>query len=181
MKLAGELDDFPDVPVFAVAAVCPTIDLERCVQRDRAPPEHSVPVQLRPQSPRPHAAEGRALARGLRPQPARSHLDDSSIRRCLHGAASWLRRRGQLLRACKRTSRGTPHSRPDAHPRGGGRPVRSAGSVLAIPPLADNPHVLVVVSPHGGHCGFISEPSPGDDGYWAETAAMTFFERVRPR
>ena len=32
IKLAGELAEHPDVPVFAVVAVSPTIDLERCVR-----------------------------------------------------------------------------------------------------------------------------------------------------
>ena len=32
MKLAGELAATPDLPVRAVAAVGPTIDLERCVR-----------------------------------------------------------------------------------------------------------------------------------------------------
>ena len=40
--------------------------------------------------------------------------------------------------------------------------------------FARNPHVTVVTTPHGGHCGFISEPRPGDDGYWAEYAAVEF-------
>jgi predicted alpha/beta-fold hydrolase len=35
--------------------------------------------------------------------------------------------------------------------------------------LTSNPNVTLVLTRHGGHCGFITEPSPGDDGYWAET------------
>jgi uncharacterized protein len=36
------------------------------------------------------------------------------------------------------------------------------------PRVTGNPHVTVAVSTHGGHCGFIGEPSGEDDGYWAE-------------
>ena len=40
---------------------------------------------------------------------------------------------------------------------------------FADPAVTSNPNVEVVLTRHGGHCGFISEPAPGDDGYWAET------------
>ena len=40
---------------------------------------------------------------------------------------------------------------------------------FADPAVTSNPCVKVVLTPHGGHCGFITEATPGDDGYWAET------------
>jgi predicted alpha/beta-fold hydrolase len=40
---------------------------------------------------------------------------------------------------------------------------------FADPAVTSNPNVEVVLTRHGGHCGFITEPAPGDDGYWAET------------
>ncbi len=42
------------------------------------------------------------------------------------------------------------------------------------PVLAANPHMTTVVTRHGGHCGFYSEPAYGFDGYWAERAAVAF-------
>jgi predicted alpha/beta-fold hydrolase len=45
-------------------------------------------------------------------------------------------------------------------------------------PLAGNPHVVVRVEPHGGHCGFISAWTAGSDGYWAEDSAMRFLDDV---
>ena len=30
------------------------------------------------------------------------------------------------------------------------------------------PHIKVMLPAHGGHCGFVEEPSAGYDGYWAE-------------
>jgi len=40
--------------------------------------------------------------------------------------------------------------------------------------LASNPHVTVVITDHGGHCGFLSDPSESGDGYWAESAIVAF-------
>ncbi|MEO7273708.1 MAG: alpha/beta fold hydrolase [Vicinamibacterales bacterium] len=37
------------------------------------------------------------------------------------------------------------------------------------PAVTANPNVTVALTRHGGHCGFITEPTPEEDGYWAET------------
>lgn len=42
------------------------------------------------------------------------------------------------------------------------------------PALRDNPCITTVVTPHGGHCGFIAGPGSEDDGYWAESAIVRF-------
>lgn len=43
------------------------------------------------------------------------------------------------------------------------------------PAIAGNPNVTVIITPHGGHCGFLAERAgSGDDGYWAETAIVEF-------
>jgi uncharacterized protein len=42
------------------------------------------------------------------------------------------------------------------------------------PALAQNPHVRLTVTSHGGHCAFVGEPGSKDDGYWAERAAVDF-------
>jgi uncharacterized protein len=43
------------------------------------------------------------------------------------------------------------------------------------PALTDNPNITVVITRHGGHCGFLAEPDgPEDDGYWAERAIVEF-------
>ena len=43
------------------------------------------------------------------------------------------------------------------------------------PKLTGNPNITVVVTKHGGHCGFLAEQSgPDDDGYWAEARIMDF-------
>jgi predicted alpha/beta-fold hydrolase len=46
------------------------------------------------------------------------------------------------------------------------------------PKLTDNPHITLMVTKHGGHCGFLAQPTePGDDGYWAETRIIEFATR----
>jgi predicted alpha/beta-fold hydrolase len=40
--------------------------------------------------------------------------------------------------------------------------------------LAAISHLTRVVTPHGGHCGFVGRRGPADDGYWAEQQVMNF-------
>jgi predicted alpha/beta-fold hydrolase len=44
--------------------------------------------------------------------------------------------------------------------------------------LRRNPHINVVVTRHGGHCGFVSNANSSDDGYWAERRLVGFAETV---
>ncbi len=51
------------------------------------------------------------------------------------------------------------------------------------PAIRDNPAVQVVITPRGGHCGFVARrlAGRGDDGYWAERAVVDFAaEHVSP-
>ena len=41
------------------------------------------------------------------------------------------------------------------------------------PRITQNPHITPVITRHGGHCGFVSEPN-GYDGYWAERMVVEF-------
>ena len=42
------------------------------------------------------------------------------------------------------------------------------------PRLTGNPNITLRITPHGGHCGFISDSSLDDDGYWAEQQVIAF-------
>jgi predicted alpha/beta-fold hydrolase len=45
------------------------------------------------------------------------------------------------------------------------------------PALADNPNLTVEITTHGGHCGFLAESGPNEDGYWAERRIVEFATR----
>jgi len=42
------------------------------------------------------------------------------------------------------------------------------------PRVAANPHIRLILTRHGGHCGFVSAPVNGYDGYWAESRIVAF-------
>ncbi|HXT29102.1 MAG TPA: alpha/beta fold hydrolase, partial [Vicinamibacterales bacterium] len=46
------------------------------------------------------------------------------------------------------------------------------------PKIAANPNITLIVTPHGGHCGFLADRNGADDdGYWAERTAIDFARR----
>jgi uncharacterized protein len=46
------------------------------------------------------------------------------------------------------------------------------------PALTSNPNVTLVMTRHGGHCGFVTDSGgPEDDGYWAENQIVRFAVR----
>jgi uncharacterized protein len=50
--------------------------------------------------------------------------------------------------------------------------------IFRAPQLRGNPHIKVVVTRHGGHCGFVSNANGVDDGYWAERQIVEFASEV---
>jgi predicted alpha/beta-fold hydrolase len=62
--------------------------------------------------------------------------------------------------------------------------IVSAANDPFVPPeqfaraeIASNPHITLVITGDGGHCGFVAESADGYDGYWAEHAAVAFVSR----
>lgn len=50
------------------------------------------------------------------------------------------------------------------------------------PKLTSNPCITLVVTKHGGHCGFVTDPhGHDDDGYWAENQIVEFAKVAGPR
>ena len=46
------------------------------------------------------------------------------------------------------------------------------------PRVTTNPHIRLIVTEHGGHCGFVAAARGGNDGYWAETRIVEFAEEL---
>ena len=46
------------------------------------------------------------------------------------------------------------------------------------PRVTRNPHIRLIVTRSGGHCGFIEAAANGSDGYWAERTIVDFARRV---
>ena len=46
------------------------------------------------------------------------------------------------------------------------------------PKVTSNPNITTIVTRHGGHCGFVAEPSNSSDGYWAEDMIVEFGSSV---
>ena len=46
--------------------------------------------------------------------------------------------------------------------------------IFTNPALTRNPRVRLIVTEHGGHCGFVEDASEGYDGYWAERTIVEF-------
>ena len=46
------------------------------------------------------------------------------------------------------------------------------------PRVTRNSNLHVVITRHGGHCGFLTDSMNGDDGYWAEARILEFVKRL---
>jgi predicted alpha/beta-fold hydrolase len=46
------------------------------------------------------------------------------------------------------------------------------------PKVTSNPNIEVIVTRHGGHCGFVADAGGGNDGYWAEERVVEFATKV---
>jgi predicted alpha/beta-fold hydrolase len=47
-------------------------------------------------------------------------------------------------------------------------------STFRDPAVTSNPHLTVVITPHGGHCAYVERPDGVYDGYWAEREIVRF-------
>jgi predicted alpha/beta-fold hydrolase len=173
LKLAGELAPIDAARVVAVTAVSPPIELAQCVDALERPANLAYHWNflfgLRARMKRkarlyPETYDPAALAR------VRSVRDFDDAYTAPHngfaGAADYYHRasaRRVLHRlavpALLITAADDPFVPPDA----------------ARDPVLDAlPRLTRVVTPHGGHCGFIGRSSGADDGYWAEHRVMDF-------
>jgi uncharacterized protein len=174
LKLAGEFGETPPPEVTAFAAVSPTFDLAACIDALERPPNWfyqqnflwSLKERIRRKArlyPERYSTAPLREVRSVRQfddaytapmsgyRDAADYYDRASARRVVHQV-----RRPTLII----TAADDPFVPVD--------PFRD-------PALTGNPAVRLVVTPHGGHCGFVARRANGaDDGYWAERAVVDF-------
>jgi predicted alpha/beta-fold hydrolase len=180
MKLAAEAADAPDVPVRAVVAVCPTIDLERCVaaieRRSNVIYQFNFVRSLKARMRRKAAFWPGAfdLSQLDRIRTIRQFDDAYTAPHHGFGNAANYYRQASALRVADR--------------------VRVPALMLAssddpcVPVdqfnderIRSNPNIHVAVTAHGGHCGFVSaNGDPGGDSFWAESEAIRFLSSFMP-
>jgi predicted alpha/beta-fold hydrolase len=172
MKLAGELGDSADLPVRAVAAVSPTIDLDRCVRaierRLNLPYQWNFVRRLRER-----------MRRKVRLWPGSFDLTplDSirTIRRFddvytaphhgFDGSADYYHR-ASAMRVVDRVRR------PALILAAADDPMVPA-SQFDEASVRGNPNITVHIERYGGHCGFVGPNGTGVH-YWAESVVLDF-------
>ena len=179
LKIAGELADHPDLPVRAVVAVCPTIDLALCVASIERRPntiyEFNFVRNLKARMRRKAVAWPGAFDLS-RLDPIRTIRQfDDVYTAPYHGfgdAANYYFQASAL--------RAASQIRVPAL-------VLSAGNDPFVPTsqfhdaaLRDNPFIDVRISSHGGQCAFVTTSTIEPDGYWAEAEALRFLSSVIP-
>ncbi len=176
LKLAGEYGANPPTQLVSVVAVSPTMDLSACVgaleRRDNFLYERHFVRRLK-----------RRMRRKARAFPNRYRLNglagirtvrqfDEAFTAPHHGFedASDYYYRASAMRVIDRIALPTLIISADDDPF---VPL----DALRDPIVRGNPRVQVIITHFGGNCGFVSDASLGNDGYWAEHAIVEFIGR----
>ena len=177
LKLAGEYGREPEPEVVAVAAVSPTLDLTACIEalerRSNWLYQMNFLLSLKQRIRRkarlfPHRYSTAPLARV---RSVRQFDDAYTAPMSGYRDAADYYHRASSLRVAHMIRVPTLIITALDDPFVPVAPSRD-------PAVADNPAVSLVVTPHGGHCGFVSRRSNGSgDRYWAERAIVEFVAR----
>ena len=173
MKLAGELGDSSDLPVCAVAAVSPTIDLDRCVRAIER--RVNFPYQLN-------------FVRRLRERMRRKvKLWPGSFDLTPLDSIWTIRRFDDVYTAPHHGFDGSADYYFRASAMRIVDRIRLPALILAaaddpmVPAsqfdeaaVRENPNITVRVERYGGHCGFIGPNGATGMHYWAESIVLDF-------
>jgi predicted alpha/beta-fold hydrolase len=173
LKLAGDYGDRAPASLKGVCAVSPIIEIERCV--DALERRSNIVYQLN-------------FVRGLRARMRRKNL--------VHPGRFDLTRLGEIWTVRKFDDAYTApffgfDGASDYYYRASAMRVVDRISVPALvitaeddpfvpvepfrdPKVTANPNITLKITEHGGHCGFVAQPSNGTDGYWAEDQIVAF-------
>ncbi len=172
LKLAGDAGDTPPPALRAVAAVSPTMDLALCVdaleRRANTLYQWNFMRNLRARLRRKAALypDLYDVGRLAGVWTVRGFDDAFTAPLCGFGTAERYYREACSAAVIDRvrvptlivSARNDPFVPPEQFER---------------PSVAGNPHVRVVLTDDGGHCGFVAAPGSDDgDGYWAESTIV---------
>lgn len=177
VKLAGELADDCDLPVRAAVAICPTIDLDRCVRAIERRPNIAYQFNFvrnlrarmrRKASAWPGVYDLSPLDRiwtirsfdDVYTAPHHGFGDAANYYRLASGLRVIDRVRVPLLIVAAEDDPFVPADQ------------------FRVDAIRDNSNVRVEITPHGGHCGFVAPDTHG--GYWAELQALAFLSQMCP-
>lgn len=173
LKLAGELGDTPPPELKAVCAVSPVIDLARCVEalerRSNLIYEWNFVRNLKARMRRKAAAFPNDYSLDALRRVWTVRAFDDAYTAPHHGfrdAADYYYR-ASALRVVDRVRVPALILTAADDPFVPVAPFRD-------PALTRNPHITVVITPHGGHCAFVERRDGDYDGYWAEREIVRF-------
>jgi predicted alpha/beta-fold hydrolase len=172
LKLAGDLGDEAPPELVAVCAVSPTMELAVCVEalerRSNIPYQWNFVRNLKARMARKARAFPDAYAVESLARVWTVRQFDEAYTAPHHGfrdAADYYHR-ASAMRVAHRIRV------PALVVTAADDPFVPPGP-FSDPALTSNAHVTVVVTPHGGHCGYL-DSAPGEEGYWAEREILRF-------
>jgi predicted alpha/beta-fold hydrolase len=173
LKLAGELGDEAPPQLQAVCAVSPTMDLARCVEalerRANIAYQFNFVRNLKARMRRKFAVNPALFSL----EPLRRiwtvRQFDEAYTAPHHGFrdASDYYYRASALRVVDRIRVPTLIVTAEDDPFVPSDPFRDRA-------VTGNPHVTVVITPHGGHCAYLERGKGDYDGYWVEREIVRF-------
>ena len=173
LRLSGELGSEAPPQLKGVAAVSPVIDLEACVSAIEQPAQYvyqwNFMRNLRRSMRRKAQAFPGAYDVGplARLRTIRGFDDTYTAPHHGFGDAANYYQQASALRVIDRIRI------PALIISAADDPFVPA-SIFDDAALRSNPSIRVEILPHGGHCAFLSERNADDDGYWAESAIVSF-------
>ncbi len=173
LKLAAERDAHGDLPIAAVAAVSPTIDLALCVEAIERPVNRLYQwnfmrgLRARLRLKARHFPERYDLAPLRAVRTIREFDDAYTAPHAGFGTAARYYAQASALRTAA-------DIRIPALIIASGDDPFVPMSQFEQSAIRTNPSITVSAQRHGGHCGFIARGGDQFDGYWAEREAVEF-------
>ena len=173
LKMAGDFGASPPKELCAVSAVSPTMDLAVCVdaleEKQNAVYQWHFVRNLKRRMRRKAAAwPGKWKLEALRRIGSIRQFDDAytAPHHGFRDAADYYQR-ASAMRVIDQISIPTL--------------IITAADDPFVPPgpfkdpaVRHNRNITLMLTPHGGHCGFVEAPRAGYDGYWAEREIVRF-------